>query len=83
MGFLEALQRFVSAVEGLPMAVMIQEEHLQVDRLTQARDLIHLLLPAYSLFAGRQQGTWLAGPNSGCDSSAHLHAAARVSLLDV
>ena len=55
VGFLEALPHLVSALEGLPIAVMIQEAHLPIDRLTQARALVHRLLPAYSLFAGRPQ----------------------------
>ncbi len=39
----------------MPCDFMTQEAHLPVDRLTQARALVHLLLPAYSPFAGRPQ----------------------------
>ncbi len=62
---------------------MIQEEHLPVDRLAQARALVHLLLPAYSLFAGRPQ----KGPGRSTRiqvlTLVHVYMAERWSLLDV
>ncbi len=65
------------------MAVMIQEAHLPVDRLTKARTLVHRLLPAYSLFVGRPQ----QGPGRPTQiqvvTLVHVYMAARASLLDV
>ena len=83
VGFLEALPHLVSALDSLPMAVMIQEAHLPIDRLAKARALVHRLLPAYSLFAGRLQ----RGPGQPTQlqvvSLVHVYMAARASLLDV
>ena len=83
VGFLEALPHLVSALEGLPIAVMVQEAHLPPDRLTQARALVHRLLPAYCLFAGRPQ----RGPGRPAQiqvvTLVHVYMAARASLLDV
>ena len=82
MGFLEALPHLVSALEDLPMAVMIQEAHLPIERLTQARTLVHRLLPAYCLFAGRpQRGP--GRPKIQVVTLVHVYMAARASLLDV
>ena len=54
-----------------------------MDRLAKARALVHRLLPAYSLFAGRQQ----RGPGRPTQiqvvSLVHVYMAARASLLDV
>ena len=65
------------------MAVLIQEAHLPVDRLAKARILVHRLLPAYSLFAGRPQ----RGPGRPTQiqvvTLVHVYMAARASLLDV
>ena len=64
------------------MAVMIQEAHLPVERLAQARTLVHRLLPAYCLFAGRpQRGP--GRPKIQVVTLVHIYMAARASLLDV
>ena len=54
-----------------------------MDRLTKARAMVHRLLPAYSLFAGRSQ----RGPGRPTQiqvvTLVHVYMAARASLLDV
>ena len=83
MGFLETLPHLVPLFESLPIAVMIQEAHLPVNRLDKARALVHRLLPAYSLFAGRPR----RGPEHPTQiqvvTLVHVYMAARASLLDI
>ena len=83
VGFLEALPHFIKLFESLPIAVLIQEAHLPVGRLDKARALVHRLLPAYSLFAGRPR----RGPGHPTQiqvvTLVHVYMAARASLLDV
>ena len=83
MGFLEALPHLIKLFESLPIAVLIQEAHLPVIRLDKARALVHRLLPAYSLFAGRPR----RGPGHPTQiqvvTLVHVYMAARASLLDV
>jgi ribonuclease HI len=83
VGFLEALPHLIKLFESLPIAVLIQEAHLPVRRLDKARALVHRLLPAYSLFAGRPR----RGPGHPTQiqvvTLVHVYMAARASLLDV
>ena len=65
------------------MAVLIQEAHLPVGRLAKARALVHQLLPAYCLFAGRPLKR--LGPTAKIQvvTLVHVYMAARASLLDI
>ena len=85
IGFLESLPHLLREFDCLPLAVLIQEAHLPYASLPKARAMVHRLLPAYYLFAGR--------PQRGDDSSAaaqiqvvtlvHVYMAARASLLNI
>jgi len=63
-----------------PMAVLLQETHLQARDLSRARALIHKLYPEYAVYAGRH-------PKSDNKiqvvTLVHRFMAARASLLDV
>jgi hypothetical protein len=65
------------------MAVMIQEAHLPVNNLARARALVHRLLPAYCLFAGRQQKVPGSQRRIQVVTLVHVYMAARASLLDI
>ena len=80
MGFLEALPHLIPIFESRPIAVLIQEAHLPVSRLDKARALVHRLLPAYSLFAGRSRR---GSGQTQVVTLVHVYMAARASLLDV
>jgi hypothetical protein len=70
--------------QSYPMAVMIQEAHLPIERLAQARTLVHRLLQAYCLFAGRQQrGPGRPKIQVRVVTLVHVYMAARACLLDV
>ena len=83
MGLLEGLPHLTPAFDSLPMAVMIQEAHLPVDSLTKARALVHRLLPAYCLFAGRPKKAPGLQKRIQVVTLVHVYMAARASLLDV
>ena len=65
------------------MAVLIQEAHLPVGRLAKARDLVHRLLPAYCLFAGRRRRRLGPAAQIQVVTLVHIYMAARASLLDI
>ena len=62
---------------------MIQEAHLPVNSLAKARALVHRLLPAYCLFAGRPQKAPGIQKRIQVVTLVHVYMAARASLLDV
>jgi hypothetical protein len=82
VGLLEGLPHLIPAFDSLPMAVMIQEAHLPVDSLTKARALVHRLLPAYCLFAGRPKKAPGLQKRIQVVTLVHVYMAARASLLD-
>ncbi len=65
------------------MAVLIQEAHLPIGRLAKARDLVHRLLPAYCLFAGRRRERLRPAAQIQAVTLVHVYMAARASLLDI
>ena len=65
------------------MAVLIQEAHLPVGRLAKARDLVHRLLPAYCMFAGRRRTRLGQTAQIQVVTLVHVYMAARASLLNI
>ena len=80
VGLREALPSLTQHFTGLPALVMLQECHLPVELLADTRRLVHRLLQAYCMFAGR---TKRRPGKLQVVTLVHCYLAARASLLEI
>ena len=80
VGLASSLPALAPILEKRPVAVLLQEAHIQAAQLQSMRALVHRHYPAYTLFANRKART---GSKIDVVTLVHIRMAARASLLDI